>query len=1347
MEVRRAKAGGAALFFSGPGVKDPDRMRTRLGGATVALLLLVLAFHAGPAAAQAVYPTSFEERNVITGLWMPVAAEWTPDGRTLIAEKPGRVKIAAPGASTATTILDIGNRVNNHSDRGLLDIAVDSSFASNHFIYVLYTYDVNQLTPDSQAPMVSRLERYVLNDDNTLSGPTVLLGSYVSGPCPAASNTLDCIPSDGLSHSIGTVASAPDGTLWVGSGDAASWSIVDPLAFRTYDEQSMVGKIMRIDRNGNGVAGHPFCSSNANLTHVCTKVWAKGFRNPYRFKLRAGGGLTVGDVGWNDREELELIDPNEMGRSWGWPCYEGTFRTPGYRDRAECPAEYAKEGTANAHAGPDYDYQHSSSGNAVLGGPQYTGDQYPSGYRGQVFFGDYAGGFIRRATLDSQNRVTSVSGFATGWSGTDIVEMPDGNVGYVAFGTGAPGTGSLKSIVYSPGNATPIASAAGTPTSGNAPLTVAFSSSGSRDPDGDALSYSWDFGDGTSSTAANPSKTYNQTGSYTARLTLNDGRGRTASATVAINVGNGAPTVSLDAPADGSPYTNGETVNLRASGSDAQDGTLPSSAFTWNVSLIHGSHTHPYTQLTGSATSFHTQQDHDADSYYEITVTARDSGGLTASRKIRINPRTVRLTLASSPAGAPISYSGFTAQDAPFDRTAATGYRTSVSAADSFTAADGKRYVFDSWSDGGSRLHDITVPSSDGTLTANYKTAPAGPVPGLVGAWGFDDGSGSAARDASGSGNDGVVSGAAWSAGGRFGGALDFDGVDDWVTVADDDSLDMTGPLTLEAWVRPDTLGTWDTVVMKEAAGYFSYALYGTTAWAAPSGWARDAVAEAKQPLAANGWTHLAVTYDGTNTRLYVNGALVTSTASPFSLPNSDRPLRIGGNGIWSGEFFDGLIDEVRVYNRTLTGAEVVSDMNAAVGGGSEPPPPPQDTTPPSARITAPVAGSTVSGSVDVTADAADNVGVASVQFKVGTTNIGSADTTAPYSVPWNTTTVANGNHSLTAVARDAAGNTVTSSPVQVTVSNGTTQPSGLVGAWSFDEGGGTAAADRSGRNNDGTVSGAAWSTSGRFGGALNFDGVNDWVTVADSPSLDMAGPLTLEAWVKPDVLGNWDTVVMKEASSYLAYALYATGDWQVPSGWARDSNAQGTQFLSTTAWSHLAYTFDGTVSKLYVNGVLVSSATMPFALPDTSQPLRIGGNGIWSNEFFDGLIDEVRVYSRSLSAAEVGADMGRGIGSAASAAKAVPTGLRSMAVTGAPDVSLAEVPASVGRIKARRLRRTKRPRGATLHQGTTSGRSAGTRRCPTGRKARRGSSRRGSARGSSRSKACKKPRKRRGRR
>ena len=87
----------------------------------------------------------------------------------------------------------------------------------------------------------------------------------------------DCIPSEGPSHSIGTVRSAPDGTLWVGSGDASDFGTVDPTALRTYDEQSMSGKPLHVDRDGRGLPGHPFCPSDTDLDHVCTKLHSKGF--------------------------------------------------------------------------------------------------------------------------------------------------------------------------------------------------------------------------------------------------------------------------------------------------------------------------------------------------------------------------------------------------------------------------------------------------------------------------------------------------------------------------------------------------------------------------------------------------------------------------------------------------------------------------------------------------------------------------------------------------------------------------------------------------------------------------------------------------------------------------------------------------------------------------------------------------------------------------------------------------------------------------------------------------------------------------------------------------------------
>jgi hypothetical protein len=152
----------------------------------------------------------------------------------------------------------------------------------------------------------------------------------------------------------------------------------------------------------------------------------------------------------------------------------------------------------------------------------------------------------------------------------------------------------------------------------------------------------------------------------------------------------------------------------------------------------------------------------------------------------------------------------------------------------------------------------------------------------------------------------------------------------------------------------------------------------------------------------------------------------------------SNGALRIGGNTIWN-EWFKGLIDEVRIYSRPLPATEIQTDMSTPVAGGI---PAPADNTAPSAAMTAPASGATVSGSaVTVSANASDNVGVVGVQFKLDGNNLGAEDTSAPYSVGWNSTAATNGTHTLTAVARDAANNTTTATSVTVTVSNAAAPP------------------------------------------------------------------------------------------------------------------------------------------------------------------------------------------------------------------------------------------------------------------------------------------------------------------
>ena len=141
---------------------------------------------------------------------------------------------------------------------------------------------------------------------------------------------------------------------------------------------------------------------------------------------------------------------------------------------------------------------------------------------------------------------------------------------------------------------------------------------------------------------------------------------------------------------------------------------------------------------------------------------------------------------------------------------------------------------------------------------------------------------------------------------------------------------------------------------------------------------------------------------------------------------------------------------------------------------------------------------------------------------------------------------------------------------------------------------------------------------------------------------------MTLEAWVKPSTLGGWRTAMLKETASGLAYALYVNDDVARPAAYvnlgAADRTAAGTTAVSTTDWTHLAATFDGATLRLYVNGVLARSVAMSGAIAQSGGALRIGGNNVWG-EFFAGVIDEVRVYNRALSATEIGNDMNTAIG------------------------------------------------------------------------------------------------------
>ncbi len=285
--------------------------------------------------------------------------------------------------------------------------------------------------------------------------------------------------------------------------------------------------------------------------------------------------------------------------------------------------------------------------------------------------------------------------------------------------------------------------------------------------------------------------------------------------------------------------------------------------------------------------------------------------------------------------------------------------------------------------------------------------------------------------DVSGKGNTGSIENATWSSG-KNGGGLSFDGANDSVSIADSATLDLSTGMTLEAWVSPTSAGpNWRTVLFKETSDGTAYSLYASERNSLPVGQVdiggeRNATGSS---LPLNTWSHLAVTYDGSSLRLYVNGDQVGATAVSGNIPASSGPLRIGGNAVW-GEWFAGRIDDARVYNRALTGTEIKTDMGTPVSGNGTPPAPPTPPTPPTppapGDTQAPTAPTNLTfvGSTDTTISVSwtgsvDNTGVASYGAYRGNGLVGS-----PTSTSYTYVGVLCGtSYDLAVDAVDAAGN------------------------------------------------------------------------------------------------------------------------------------------------------------------------------------------------------------------------------------------------------------------------------------------------------------------------------------
>jgi len=200
------------------------------------------------------------------------------------------------------------------------------------------------------------------------------------------------------------------------------------------------------------------------------------------------------------------------------------------------------------------------------------------------------------------------------------------------------------------------------------------------------------------------------------------------------------------------------------------------------------------------------------------------------------------------------------------------------------------------------------------------------------------------------------------------------------------------------------------------------------------------------------------------------------------------------------------------------------------------------------------------------------------------------------------------------------------------------------VAAYGFNEGFGTIVTDASGNGNTGTIGTATWTTSGKYGNALSFNGTSARVTVNDSNSLDLTTGMTLEAWLFPTAVGGWRDVIYKGMDDI--YYLMGSSDNSTPAigGTFSPSALRGTSSLPLNAWTHLAGTYDGTTMRLYVNGVQVSSRAQTGPIQTSTAALTMGGDALYG-QYFAGRIDEARIYNRALSAAEIQSDMSSALG------------------------------------------------------------------------------------------------------
>ena len=726
-----------------------------------------------PGFSQTMLPTGFSSTTIGSGWTAPVGTAFDNSGNKLFVwEKGGKVYLCNWNTTTqlytkqATPVLNISDEVGNWRDFGMLGFALDPNFNVNGFIYVLYVVDrhhllyfgttnYNTATDTYFDATIGRVTRYktvttVNGIEADVNTRTILIGESISTGIPILHQ----------SHGVGSLHFAADGSLLISAGDGANYNSLDKGSeVNTYYVQALAdgiirpkenvgayrsqlidclnGKLLRINPvTGDGIPSNPFYDP-ALPRSAKSRVWAMGFRNPFRFSVRPNTGSTnmltgdigevyLGDVGHNTFEELNII--KEGGANFGWPIFEGYKYHPTYSVSANwtanqdepnplfgingCTLQYfnfqqlIKQATADNihtvfnpcnsavaivsgndnrffHSTPAIDWKHGTDsarinyfvgndlkiaqlgspesgatgtpyrGNCAIGGCWYTGSSFPVSYKDSYFMGDLGGKFLKNATMKNASQVQSVTNFASGFGNiVCITENPlDGSLIIVDMGAAASGPiaavpVAVKRISYG-GNQPPVIILNQALNYGTSPLTIAFQSSYSYDPEGFPITYSWNFGDGSPvSTEANPTHIFTAPTSapapFTVTLTITDQQGATDKESMIVSVNNTPPTVDITSPVKNSFYKIGPDTlySLAATVTDAEH-TDPQLTYEWQTKLIHNNHSHTEPAVYGKTSSALISRIgcNGDDYHWQVRLTVTDGAGLSTTDYSDIYPQ------------------------------------------------------------------------------------------------------------------------------------------------------------------------------------------------------------------------------------------------------------------------------------------------------------------------------------------------------------------------------------------------------------------------------------------------------------------------------------------------------------------------------------------------------------------------------------------------------------------------------------------------------------------------------------------------------------------------------------